>query len=183
VSGGVLGWGVMSFVFGVIGLVIILIGSGLRYHQRRIRAGSVELLRGIQDEFDFGELNDSEGLEFYKKRKEEYEAEIRRYDSRKQKIKYAVGCWSLYLLGGAFLAVGSILYFQEDPKRTWEDLGKLMFIVLLVGGFNWQMSETKEKYEELYATIEELKERLKRVTNRHEGHIKFLENKFDGLKK
>ncbi len=56
----------MSFVFGVIGLVIILIGSGLRYHQRRIRASSVELLRGIQDEFDFGELNDSEGLEFYK---------------------------------------------------------------------------------------------------------------------
>jgi hypothetical protein len=173
----------MSFVFGVIGLVIILIGSGLWYHQRRIRASSVELLRGIQDEFDFGELNDSEGLEFYKNRKEEYEAEIKRYDSRKQKIKYAVGCWSLYLLGGAFLAVGSILYFQEDPKRTWEDLGKLIFLVLLVGGLNLYLSETKETFEKMDAAIEGLKERLVRAVSRHETHIKYLEKKLDGLEK
>ncbi len=81
------------------------------------------------------------------------------------------------------MAVGSILYFQEDPKRTWEDLGKLIFLVLLVGGLNLYLSETKETFEKMDAAIEGLKERLVRAVSRHETHIKYLEKKLDGLEK
>lgn len=167
----------MSFVIGFVGLIIVLIGSGLRYHQRRIRVFAVQMRQGIQDSYDFGECDS----DWYKQQTEEYEAEIKKHDSRIQKLKYGIGIWSLYLLGGVFLTAAAFVYFQEDPKRTWEDLGKLVFIVVLIGSINLYVSETNEKFQEMNYQIDRLKERLKGVVATHDGRLRYLLKKIREL--